>query len=116
MASFEIDGEELVVRLARSEKALGLLRDLRVPLAAVTNVEVVADGRAAVRGWRTGLGGPQRLIGTWRTKGNTQYVCVRRGQPTVKTTLIGQRYQTVLIGSDDADRMVAAIDAVCRRA
>jgi len=110
MAEMSVEGTDLSVRLVRNEKFWGLLGDLRVPLASVTAVEAVPDGRRAVRGMRApGLGGPQRLIGTWRARGNKQYVCVRRGQPAVKVTLEGQRYRTVLIGLDDAEQVAARI-------
>jgi hypothetical protein len=110
MATVRVDGHDLVVTLTRDEKIWGLLSDLRVPLAFLTAVEVVPDGRRATRGMRApGLGGRQRLIGTWRAKGDKQYVCVRRGQPAIKVTLDGQRYDTVLIGLDDADAVAATI-------
>lgn len=116
MATVAIDGAELVVKLERNEKLWGLLGDLRVPLSAVTAVEAVPDGRRAIRGLRApGLGGPQRLIGTWRAKRNKQYVCVRRHQPAVRVTLDGQRYQTVVIGADDADHIVADIRSATQR-
>jgi hypothetical protein len=103
MATLAIDGTDLVVTLRPSERRWGLLRNLRIPLSSVSEVAVVDDGRSAVRGIRSpGLGGTQRLIGTWRASGNTQYVCVRRHQPAVKVTLEGQRYRTILIGADDA--------------
>jgi hypothetical protein len=104
VASLEIDGDELLVTLARNERWWGLLSDVRVALSAIVNVEVVPDGRRAVRGIRApGLGGRNRLIGTWRAKDDKQYVCVRRDQPAVKATLVGQRYRTLLVGVDDAD-------------
>lgn len=110
-----IEGHQLVVTLERNEKWLGLLSDLRVPLESISDVEVVPDGRRASRGLRApGLGGPQRLIGTWRAKNNRQYVCVRRGQPAVKVTLDEQRYRTVLIGSEDADVVAAQIRSAAR--
>lgn len=101
-----IDGSDLLVTLARNEKFWGLLSDLRVPLSSVVAVDVVADGRRAVRGLRApGLGGPVRLIGTWRARHDKQYVCVRRGQPAVQITLDGERYRTVIVGADDAARI-----------
>lgn len=115
MASVSVDGGELVVTLERNERFWGLLGDLRVPLTSVTAVEVVPDGRRAVHGIRApGLGGTQRLIGTWRAKGDKQYVCVRRGQPAVKVTLDSERFQTVVIGIDDATEVAATIDAARR--
>jgi hypothetical protein len=110
MAALGIDGAELVVTLERNEKRWGLLSDLRVPVSSISAVDAVADGRTAVRGMRApGLGGSQRLIGTWRSKGNRQFVCVRRNQPAVKVTVGGGRYRTILVGSDDAERVVDEI-------
>lgn len=101
-----IDKTDLVVKLDRNERWFGLLRNLRVPVDSISAVEVVPDGRRALHGIRApGLGGPQRLIGTWRAKGDKQYVCVRRRQPAVKVTLDGRRFRTVLIGLDDASRV-----------
>lgn len=111
-----IDDTDLVVTLERDEKRWGLLRDLRVPLASVTAVDVVPDGRRATRGIRApGLGGAQRLIGTWRAKSDRQYVCVRRGQPAVKVTLDGQKYRTVLVGIDDAETVAAELRTAAQR-
>lgn len=116
MATVRIDGDELVVELRRDERFWGLLGNLRVPLSSVTDVEVVPNGRAAVRGLRApGLRGPQRLIGTWRARGDKQYVCVRRGQPAIKVTLDGQPYRTVLIGLDDAAAVAAELRAALAR-
>jgi hypothetical protein len=116
VASVTIEGRELVVTLARNEKWWGLLSDLRVPISAISAVEAVPDGRRAVHGMRApGLGGPQRLIGTWRATNDRQYVCVRRDQPAVKVTLDGQRYRTVLVGLDDADRVAVDIRAAAGR-
>jgi hypothetical protein len=116
MAVISVDGDDLVVTLLPNEQRWGLLSDLRVPLGSIAAVEVVADGRQAVSGIRApGLGGTQRLIGTWRAKGNRQYVCVRRHQPAVKVVVDGQRYRTVLVGSDDAERLAAEIRAATHR-
>ena len=115
MATIEVVGTDLVVRLERNERWWGLLADLRVPVTSIVAVDVVPDGRRAARGVRApGLGGPQRLIGTWRAKGDKQYVCVRRGQPAVEVTLDGQRYRTVLIGVDEADPVAAEIRSTVR--
>ena len=110
MPAVTIDGNELVVTLERNERTWGILPNLRLPVDSVSAVEFVDDGRGATSGIRSpGLGGTQRLIGTWRAKNNKQYVCVRRGQPAVKITLGGQKYQTILIGLDDAKGVVDQI-------
>lgn len=108
--SIAIDQTDLVVNLQPNEKRWGFLADLRVPISSISAVEVVVDGRKAVRGIRApGLGGWQRLIGTWRASGNKQYVCVRRNQPAIKVTVEGHKFRTLLLGSDDAERVAAEI-------
>jgi hypothetical protein len=88
MAMISVDGDDLVVTLLPNEQRWGLLSDLRVPLGSISAVEVV---------------------------GNRQYVCVRRHQPAVKVVVDGQRYRTVLVGSDDAERIADEIRAASDR-
>jgi hypothetical protein len=104
MATIETTPASLRVRLTRTEKLFGLLRDLEVPRSAITTVEAVPAGLAAIRGLRApGLGLPGvRAVGTWRRRGEKSYVSVRRAQPAVRIRLTGQRFDTVLIGTDDA--------------
>ena len=108
MATITTTPQTLSVTLTRSEKLLGLLRDLEVPRSAVASVEVVPDGLTATRGLRApGLGLPGiRHIGTWRRRGEKSMVSVRRGQPAVRVRLTGQRFDTLLVGADDATAVV----------
>ncbi|MGY1697915.1 hypothetical protein ACI780_23710 [Geodermatophilus sp. SYSU D00814] len=112
MATIQTTPQTLSVSLTRTEKVLGLLRDLEVPRAAVRSVEVVPDGLAAARGLRApGLGLPgRRLIGTWRRRGTRAFVSVRRG-PAVRLHLTGQRFDTVLVSADDAAAVAADVAA-----
>jgi hypothetical protein len=110
MPSITIDESDLVVALEPNERRWGLLADLRVPVSSISAVEVAADGRSAVRGIRApGLGGTQRRIGTWRAPGNKQFVCVRRDQPAVMVTVERQKFRTILVGSDEAERVASEI-------
>ena len=104
MATLQLTDKILTVRLTRAEKFWGLLRDVEVPRSAVRDVEVVADGLAAARGLRApGLGLPgRRKIGTWRRRGERSLVSVRAGQPALRIGLAGQRYDTLVIGTDGA--------------
>ena len=109
MAAIETTPTTLRITLTPTEKVLGLLRDLEVPLAAVRSAEVVPDGVAALRGLRApGLGLPTRRIGTWRRRGTRTLVSVRRG-PAVRLELTGQRFDTALVTVDDAASVVAAV-------
>src|SRR4051794_30186000 len=113
MAALRLTPSTLTLRLSRAEKILGVLRDLEVPLAAVRSVEVVPDPLSAVRGVRapgTALPG-LRKIGTWRRSGGRVLVSVRRGQSAVRVSLLGQRYDELLIGTDDATTVAGDLTA-----
>jgi hypothetical protein len=111
MATVTTTPQALRVTLTTAEKVLGLLRDLEVPRSSVTSVEAVADGLAATHGLRApGLGLPGvRKIGTWRARGEKSLVSVRRGQPAVRVRLAGQRFDTLLVGADDAAAVAAEL-------
>lgn len=113
MAMMNLTGTTVRLRFRPWEKVAGLIRDLDVPLAAVTAVELVPEGLAGTRGLRApGLGIPgYRKIGTWRGRGHKSIVSVRRGQPAVRLRLAGHRFDEVLVGSDDAAVLVEALQA-----
>ena len=71
----------------------------------------MADGLAAARGLRApGLGLPgRRKIGTWRRIGERSLVSVRRGQPALRIALEGQRYDTLVSGTDEPAALAAAL-------
>ena len=108
--------DRLQIRFAPTEKALGLLRDVDVPFSAVRDVEVVPNGLAATTGVRApGYAWPwSRKLGTWRRRGHKSLVDVRRDQPALRVLLEGQRYDELLIGSDDAERVAAGLRARVR--
>jgi hypothetical protein len=115
MATVHLTTETLTVQLSRGEKFAGLLRDLTVPLGAVSDVEVVPDALSAVRGVRApGLGLPSRRIGTWRRRGERSLVSVRRGQPGLRLRLTGQRFDTVLVGLPDPATTAAGLTRLLR--
>lgn len=105
MATITTDRAHLHLHLSTGEKIAGLIRDVRVPLTSVRQVEAVPDGLDAVRGVRApGLGLPgHRAIGTWRQPGAKTLVSVRRGRPAVRVTLAGERYAALLVGTDHPD-------------
>lgn len=111
MATIETTPGTVRIRLSRTEKFFGLLRDLELPRDAITAAEAVPSGLAALRGWRApGLGLPGvRAIGTWRARGEKSYVSVRRGEPALRLRLTGQRYDTVLLGTPDAEALAARL-------
>ena len=112
MALLHVRPPVLSLELTRTEKVLGLLRDVEIPLSAVRDAKVVDDAVGTPRGWRVGLGLPGlRRIGIWRHTGQKTLVSVRRGQPAVRVRLEGERWDELLIGDDDAEAVAAAIVA-----
>lgn len=118
MATVQLNPTTLTVHLTPAEKVGGLLRDLEVPMSAVRGVEVVDSPLSELRGLRApGLALPgRRKIGTWRRRGERTYVSVRRGQPAIRVQLSGQRYDTLLVGSDDAAALAGALSGTVRGA
>jgi hypothetical protein len=110
MSTITVTSDQLTVRLPWLHKVLGLLRDQDVPRSAVTAVDVVPDGVAAVRGIRApGLALPGRRVGTWRQPGAKRFVDVRKGQPALRVTLSGGRYDELLLGTDDPEAFAAQL-------
>ncbi len=111
MSSVIVSDDTVTVRLSLGSRIAGLLRDQVVPRSAVTGVAVVPDGLAAARGLRApGLALPgRRKVGTWRGRGVRRLVDVRRGQPALRLHLAGQRYDEVLVGSDDAAELATQL-------
>jgi hypothetical protein len=111
MPSTHLTADSIEIRFSTWEKIAGLVRDIRVPRTAVTGVEVVPDGLTATRGLRApGLAWPGVVkIGTWRGRGQKSLVAVRRDQPALRLQLTGQRYDTLLIGTDDASTLAQAL-------
>jgi hypothetical protein len=110
MVAMQRVGLTVQVRPTRFERVAGLLPPLDVPLTAVEGIEVEPHALAAVRGFRLGFSLPGvRKIGRFARRGELDYVSVRRGQPAVRVHLTGQHFRTLLVGTDDADRLAGTL-------
>ena len=111
MASIQLSGDELVVRLTAPEKLSALHGDVRVPARAIKTVAVERRPLDAVRGLRApGLSIPRRTkIGTWRRFRHRDFVVARRGMPAVRVRLAGAPFDDLLISTPDAEAAAAAI-------
>jgi hypothetical protein len=113
MAILQLSPSTLSVRFTRGEKIAGLVHDVAVPRDAVREVEVVSEPLEALHGLRApGLALPGvRKIGTWRRPGQKVLVSVRRHQPAVRVRLHGTPWTELLVGTDDAASVAAALTA-----
>ncbi len=104
MSSIVVTDATLTVRPSVLDRVTGLFGRQVVDRSAITAVEVVDDGLGAARGLRApGLAVPgRRKVGTWRGRGVTRLVDVRRGQPALRVRLRGHRYDELLVGADAA--------------
>lgn len=109
----EITGEQLDIRLSRSEKILGLMRDITLPLDAISDAEVVEDPvREAMRaGMKVGLRMPW-LRYVARTIRLDQAFIVRRGVPGLSLSVSGHPPLTrVLVSTPEAAELAARLSA-----
>ncbi len=108
-----MQGDELVVRLHKLEKAEGVHGEIRVPLSAVSKVEVVDDAIHQVHGVRVGTGIPgSTAVGTFTTRTDKMFAAVHHDTPrAVLVTLTGARFDHLLIGSPDPEAVVASLPA-----
>jgi hypothetical protein len=111
MSTVRITDDHLHVRFTAAERVGGLVRDQRIPLAAVVSAEVVESPITEVRGLRApGLALPGvRKVGTWRRFGGKELICVRKDEPAVRIELSGQPYAALLLGTDDAAQVAAQL-------
>lgn len=114
MATIDITPEILTVRFTLGERIGGIISDITMPRSAVASVDVEPDGVRAVSGLRApGLALPgRRKVGTWRGLGDQPRrtaVSVRGGEPAVRITLRGEKWDQLLIGAADAEAVAARL-------
>lgn len=102
MATYEIQGDELIVRLSGWEKVGAMRGDIRVPLDAITTVREVDAASRELRGWRApGTGFPGRIaLGTWRGRGSKDFVAAYRRHPGFVVELEGQTFDRLVLSGD----------------
>ncbi len=109
----EISGDQLDISLSRAEKILGLMRDISLPLDAISEPEVVEEPvRVAMRsGMKVGLRLPWlRFIA--RTIRLDQVFVVRRGVPGLAFNVSGHPpLSRVLVSTPDAAQLAERLSS-----
>ncbi len=109
----EMTADTLEVRLSRWEKILGLMGNIRLPLAAVGDVRVVAEPLREVR--RSGMMAGLRLPWLYyvaRTIRLDEAWIVRRGMPAVSFSVYGSgTLKRVVLSTPEVEALVRRLQA-----
>jgi hypothetical protein len=113
MPELVVEGDQVVVRLSRWERAVAFHGDVSVPLGAIQSVSVEPDPWHALRGIRApGTGWPRVIAyGVRRRTGDRpDFVAVLRKRPTVRIELGSpSEFARLLVSVDDAEALVSRL-------
>ena len=112
MATLITDGDALVVRLSALERLTAFRGDVRVPLSAITSVEVERDPFGALRGIRApGTGWPGVIAyGVRRYSGGQDFAAVLSKRPALRIDLDDSSpFGRLLVSIDDPQAWVNMI-------
>ncbi|MHB1504346.1 MAG: hypothetical protein ACYCTL_09825 [Acidimicrobiales bacterium] len=115
MAELSIEGEELVLHLSKIERVEAVHGDLRVPLSAVTGVDVLEDahGAADMVGLKVGTRIPRVTeVASVRGGGKKIFAVVHHDTPRgVQVSIQGGRQDGWIVGCSNPEALVATIRA-----
>jgi len=111
VATLEIDGLELVVRLGTLEKVEAVHDDVRVALKCVTSVEVLEHPIKEIHGLRIGTGIPGSVaIGTFTSRAETIFAIIHHHTPSaVQVRLAEAPFDRIIIGCPDPASVVTSL-------
>lgn len=114
MATLEVTGDEIVVRLSRLEKLGALHGDMNLPRSAVRRAYLASQPFSALRGMRApGTGIPRVVaLGTRRRlNGRKDFVALYRGRPAVVIELNAERseFDRVALSVDSPEAVMALV-------
>ena len=112
MAELRVEGDELVLHLSMAEKAEAVHGDLRVPVSAVTGVEILDDAHGpADRGFKVGARLPGVTeVATIYGEDKKIFAAVHRNTPRgLRITLSGAYYDEWIVGCADPESVAATL-------
>jgi hypothetical protein len=112
MAELQVQGGELVLHLSGAEKAEAVHGDLRVPLSAVRDIEIMEDAHEpADHGFKVGMRLPRVAeVAVVRAGGRKIFAAVHHDTPRgVRVLLQGTSYDEWIVGCADPEAVAAAL-------
>jgi len=114
MADLDVSDGRVVVHFGRKQSILALARQVSVPIADITSVDVVPDGWDLDLGWRVGgTGIPRRLaFGRYRQRGGGRtFAALYCGEPALVIETTGGDWDRLAITLDDPEAAAATVRA-----
>ncbi len=114
MADLLVEGDQLVLRLTKFEKAEAVHGDLSVPLSSVKGLSVLDDAHApADTGFKFGARLPGSFeAGTFRTRGHKIFAVVHHDTPRgIRVDLEEANHDEWIVGCSDPESVIASIDS-----
>lgn len=112
MAELTVQGGELVLQLSTVEEAEAIHGEVRVPLSAVREVEVLDDALGEVHGIRApGTGFPGVVaVGTYLHAGARTFAVIHHGaRRGVRVRLEGAEFDALIVGCADPESVAASL-------
>lgn len=111
MADIRIEDGELVLLLSKLEMVEGVHSNIRVPLNAVRDVQVVDRPLDFVHGLKLpGTGIPGRTaVGTWVSPDGKTFAVEHHASRGIVVRLEGQSYQQLVVGADDPEALAETV-------
>jgi hypothetical protein len=116
MASLDVEGDDLVLRLSPWERLGALHGNVRVPRTSVRAVSASDRPWKVLRGIRAPGTGCPRLImlGTTRGLRWKDFNAVYRRRPVVVVDLEGQKFARLVVTSDEAAALAARLQSLIK--
>jgi hypothetical protein len=116
VASLDVESDQLVIRLSAVEQAAALRREVRVPLASVSDVCAEPDPWGALRGVRapgTGIPGVVAYGVRRITGGAPDFAAIHGCGPAVRVDLApGAPFGRLVVTVEDAERVAGEVRAL----
>lgn len=116
MPKVEITASHVIVHLKFHERFLSLSKSIRVPLSHVRGATDDDGFRNEIGMRHFGCAIPGLITaGTFRRKGDLQFIYARPGQRLVVIELVDERWRRVVLGVTDARAVASEINAALTR-